>query len=153
MKGLSTELKVGLFAVFVIFVLAFMTFKVGGLDWFKKEGYTVYVEFKNIAGLDEKTKVKIAGVDAGVIEKIELKGGVARLKLRIRRDVILFSDASASIKATGLLGDKYLEIKVGSTEPALKNGESIKDVIELVDIDDMVRKLSRVSENISELAM
>ncbi|NWF98785.1 MAG: MCE family protein [Nitrospirae bacterium] len=153
MKGLSTELKVGLFAVFVIIILAFMTFKVGGLDWLKKEGFTVYVEFRNIAGLDEKTKVKIAGVDAGVIEKIELKDGIARLKLRMRKDVTIYSDATASIKATGLLGDKYLEIKVGSREPALKNGESIKEVIELVDIDDMVRKLSRVSENISDLAM
>ena len=65
MKAVSTELKVGIFALLVIAVLSYMTFRVGDLEWFRKEGYTVYVEFRNIAGLDVKTKVKIAGVDAG----------------------------------------------------------------------------------------
>lgn len=152
MRGLSTELKVGFFALVVLAILTYMTFKVGGFEWIKKEGYTVYVYFENIAGLDEKTKLKIAGVDAGAIEKIELKEGQAKLTIRISKDVQLFSDASASIKATGLLGDKYLEIKTGSQKPALKSGETIKNVVEFVDIDDMVRKLSKVSENISTLA-
>jgi phospholipid/cholesterol/gamma-HCH transport system substrate-binding protein len=152
MRGFSTELKVGFFAVAVIVVLAFMTFRVGGLDWLKKEGYTVYANFKNIAGLDEKTKVKIAGVDAGIIEKITLKDGTARLSLRIDKDVVIYSDAVASIKASGLLGDKYLEIKIGSEKPGLKNGDTIKNVLEVVDVDDMVRKLSKVSDNINTLA-
>jgi len=129
MRGLSTELKVGFFAVFVMFILTFMTFRVGGLDWLKKEGFIVYVYFRNIAGLDEKTKVKIAGVDAGVIEKIELKDGIAKLTVRVRRDVVLYSDAVASIKATGLLGDKYLEINIGDRQPQLKNGDAIHNVI------------------------
>ncbi|MEW6418414.1 MAG: MlaD family protein [Nitrospirota bacterium] len=153
MRGLSTELKVGFFAVIVIVILAFMTFKVGGLEWMKKkEGYIVYVYFKNIAGLDEKTKVKVAGVDAGVIEKIELKDGMARLTIRMDKNIQLFSDASASIKATGLLGDKYLDIKTGSAKPSLKNRDTIRDVIEIVDLDDMVRNLSDVSANINTLA-
>ena len=153
MRGLSTELKVGLFAVLVVTIMTFMTFKVGGLDWVKEEGNIYYVYFKNIAGLNEKTKLKIAGVDAGLIEKIELHEGVARMTVRVQKEVRMFSDASASIKATGLLGDKYLEIKPGSKEPALKNGDTIQDVLEIVDIDDMVRKLSKVSENISTLAI
>jgi phospholipid/cholesterol/gamma-HCH transport system substrate-binding protein len=152
MRGLSTELKVGFFAVIVIVILAFMTFKVGGLDWMKKEGYIVHVYFKNIAGLDEKTKVKIAGVDAGVIEKIELKDGEAKLTISINKGIQLFSDASASIKATGLLGDKYLDIETGSKKPILKKGDTIKNVIEVVDLDDMVRNLSKVSANINTLA-
>jgi phospholipid/cholesterol/gamma-HCH transport system substrate-binding protein len=153
MRGLSTELKVGLFALLVITIMTFMTFKVGGLDWMKEEGNIYYVYFKNIAGLDEKTKLKIAGVDAGFIKKIELHEGVAKMTVRVQKEVRMFSDASASIKATGLLGDKYLEIKPGSKEPALKNGDTIQDVLEIVDIDDMVRKLSKVSENISTLAI
>jgi len=153
MRGLSTELKVGFFALIVIVLLSFMTFKVGGLDWMKKDGNIFHAHFRNIAGLDEKTKVKIAGVDAGVIEKIELKQGEARLAIRIHKGIQLFSDASASIKATGLLGDKYLDIKTGSLQPVLKNGDTIQSVVEIVDIDDMVRKLSKVSENISDLAI
>lgn len=153
MRRVSTELKVGLFALFVLAILTYMTFKVGGFEWIKKEGYTVNVYFKNIAGLDEKTKIKVAGVDAGIIEKIELSEGVARLTLRMNTKVKLYSDASAAIKATGLLGDKYLEVKIGSKEPYLKSGDTIKNVTEVVDIDDMARNLSEVSANINKLAI
>ena len=51
-RKLSTELRVGLFALVVLAILTYMTFKVGGFEWIKKEGYTVYVYFENIAGLD-----------------------------------------------------------------------------------------------------
>ncbi|MEW6067457.1 MAG: MlaD family protein [Nitrospirota bacterium] len=151
MKGLSTELKVGFFAIIVIAILSFMTFRVGGLEWIKKEGYIVYVYFDNIAGLDKKTKVKVAGVDAGAIEDIELKDGKAKLTLRIDKDVQIFNNANASIKATGLLGDKYLSIETGSLEPILKEGGTIENVTEIVDIDEMVRNLSKVSANIDSL--
>ena len=35
----------------------------------KKKGYVVYAEFKNIGGLDERQGLKVAGVDAGIIEE------------------------------------------------------------------------------------
>lgn len=152
MRGISTELKVGLFAVVVILILAFMTFRVGGINWLKKEGYIIYIYFQNIAGLDEKTKVKVAGVDAGLIEKIELKDGMAKLTVRVNPDVRLYSDASASIKAAGLLGDKYLDIKTGSLEPVIKSGDTLKNVSEIVDLDDLTRNLTAVSGNINILA-
>ncbi len=152
MRRISTELKVGFFAIFVIVILAFMTFKITDIDWIRKEGYIVYVYFKNIAGLDEKTKVKVAGVNAGVIEKIELDKGKAKLTVRMDKNVTLYSDASASIKAAGLLGDKYLDIKTGSAKPFLTNKDTLKSVIEIVDLDDLTRNLTAVSENINTLA-
>jgi phospholipid/cholesterol/gamma-HCH transport system substrate-binding protein len=154
MKKVSLELKVGIFAIIVLVILSFMTFRIGGFEWIKKRtGYIVYVDFKNIAGLDAKTKVKIAGVDAGVIERITLSDGRARLVLRMYPEVRLYSDASAAIKATGLLGDKFLAIDIGSKEPVLREGDTIKNVREVVDIDDMARNLSEVSANINKLAM
>jgi phospholipid/cholesterol/gamma-HCH transport system substrate-binding protein len=152
MRSLSTELKVGFFALFVIAILGFMTFKISGIGWMKKEGYFIHVYFKNIAGLDEKTKVKIAGVNAGVIEKIQLSEGRAKLTVRMSKDIILYEDASASIKASGLLGDKYLDIKPGFQKPVVKNGDTIKNVVEIVDLDDLTRNLTAVSENINTLA-
>lgn len=153
MRGMTTELKVGIFALIVIAILSFMTFKVSDFEWIKKEGYKVYVDFNNIAGLDVKTKVKIAGVDAGVVDEIRLKDGRARVILRMNREVKLYSDASAAIKATGLLGDKFLSVNTGSKEPLLKDGDAITAVSEVVDIDDMARNLSSVSANINKLAI
>jgi len=152
MRGITTELKVGLFALIVLALLTFMTFKVGGIDFLSREGYVVYIYFKNIAGLDEKTKIKIAGVNAGTIEKIELDDGRAKLTVRMNKEVTLYSDARASIKAAGLLGDKYLEIKTGSEKPVLTDGDTLDTVVEIVDLDDLTRNLTAVSENFNILA-
>jgi len=152
MKELSTELKVGAFALIVLAVLTFMTFKVGGLDWAKKKGYAVNIVFSSTAGLDEKTRVKIAGVDAGVVEDIGLVDGKARVRLRIDPGVRIYKNAQASIRSSGLLGDKYLDIRIGTSEAGqLKDGDTITDVMEVADMDDLARNLINVSQSFTRL--
>jgi len=152
MRELSTELKVGAFALIVLAVLAFMTFKVGGLDWAKKKGYAIHVVFSSTAGLDEKTRVKIAGVDSGVVEGIGLIEGKARVTLRIDPGVRIYKNAQASIRSAGLLGDKYLDIRIGSSEAGqLKDNDTITDVMEVADMDDLARNLITVSRSFTRL--
>lgn len=151
MKNVSSELKVGVFALIVLGVLAFMTFQVGYFERFRSRGYTVGVSFEDVAGLDRNTKVKIAGVDAGAVEKIELRDGTARVTLRIRPEVVLYSDAVASIRSSGLLGDRYLSVRSGNLPPVLADGDEIRNVEELVDIDLAVRKLTTIADSLSRL--
>jgi len=152
MRELSTELKVGTFALIVLAVLTFMTFKVGGLDWAKKKGYVVHIVFSSTAGLDEKTRVKIAGVDAGVVEDIGLIDGKARVRLRIDPSVRIYKNARASIRSAGLLGDKYLDIRIGTPEAGqLKDNDTITDVMEVADMDDLARNLINVSQSVTRL--
>lgn len=147
----KTELIVGIFAMLIFAALTFMTFRVGDFAIGKKKGYTLYVDFQNTAGLDAKTRIKVAGVDAGIIENIELVDGVAHLTLRISSEIKIYSDAVAGIRATGLLGDKYLELRVGAKKPALPAGATIKNVQELVDVDDLMQNLTKLSANVTEL--
>ncbi|PKL51577.1 MAG: hypothetical protein CVV37_05755 [Nitrospira bacterium HGW-Nitrospira-1] len=151
MKEFSTELKVGIFALVVLAILTFMTFKVGGLEWAK--GYTLHVYFNNTAGLDEKTRVRIAGVDAGTVSAIKLSDGKAEVSLLMNPAVKIYKNAAASIKLTGLLGDKYLDIKAGTAGAGLlRDGDTIGNVKELVDIDDLARNLIVVSEKFTTLS-
>ncbi|MDI6801335.1 MAG: MlaD family protein [Thermodesulfovibrionales bacterium] len=152
MRSLSVELKVGIFALIVLAILSFMTIKVGKFEWFQKRGYTVYIYFDNIAGLDRRTKVKIAGVEAGVIDNVLLEGNKAKLKVRMYEGINLYSDSSAFIKFSGFLGDKFLEIRHGSTMPLLKDGDTIINAVEVTDIDGVIRKFSSVSSDIGKLS-
>jgi phospholipid/cholesterol/gamma-HCH transport system substrate-binding protein len=153
MKEFSTELKVGVFALVIMAILTFMTFKVGGLQWTKAKGYVLHVYFRNTAGLDEKTRVRIAGVDAGTVDKVKLADNKAEVKLLINPGVKIYRNATASIKLTGLLGDKYLDIRTGTPDSGiLKHGDTIDNVVELVDIDDLARNLINVSQKFSALA-
>lgn len=148
MKNIKAELLVGTFALVVMGVLTFMTFKAGDLTFGKTNGTLVYAYFHNTAGLDEKTKAKIAGVDAGVVESITLVHDRAKLAIRLYPGVVLYSDAEAYIKATGMLGDKYVELKIGSADPTLKNGDTIGTTHDTADIDELVRKLSDISTDL-----
>jgi phospholipid/cholesterol/gamma-HCH transport system substrate-binding protein len=153
MKGtFSTEMKVGIFALLVLGVLTYMTFMVSGREWFRKQGYHVYVYFSNTAGLEERSKVKIAGVEAGLIDSIELEGSVAKVRLLIYPEIRLYRDTVAVIKSTGLLGDKYLELRPGSEPPVLRDGDMIRRKIEPTDIDQMIQKLAHISDSFSSLA-
>lgn len=152
MKSYSTELKVGVFALIVLGILSFMTFNVGGLKWLKKDGFLVKAYFDNIVGLDKNTKVRIAGVDAGNIDDIILEEGRAKVVVRVYKNIKLYSDATATVRASGLLGDKFLELKAGSKWPHLKDGDTIKNTVEMADVDDLMRSVSRVANNIGELS-
>ncbi len=152
MRRITTEVKVGIFALIVMGILSLMTFWVGGLSWLKKPGYRVYVYFNNVSGLETKSKIRVAGVEAGYIEAISLVGGKAKLTLRVNKGVTLYSDADAGISSMGLLGEKYLELKPGSTPPVLKDGGAITGAIPSVDMDQLFRKLSSLSDSLSKIA-
>lgn len=153
MRDTSTELKVGIFAIVVIIFLSYMTFKVINLPMIWEKGYRLYVEFDDVSGLDEQSRIKIAGVDAGIVEKIELINGKARLTLLLRPDITVYEDATASLKMTGLLGDRYLALSIGTPDKRpLKNGDTIKNVEPVSDIDALATKLTEAANNIGELS-
>jgi phospholipid/cholesterol/gamma-HCH transport system substrate-binding protein len=152
MKNVSTELKVGLFAIIVIVVLSYMTFKVGGLPMIWEKGYRLYAEFDDVSGLDEQSRIKIAGVEAGILEKIRLENGKAKLTLLVQPDVKVYRNAVVSLRMSGLLGDRYLALTAGTPDqPLLKNGDTITETLPAADIDILANRLTSAAANISDL--
>lgn len=152
MKNLSPELKVGVFAIIVVLVLSYMTFKVGSLPFRWNKGYRLYASFNDIKGLDEKSRIKIAGVDSGTVEQVRLKEGKAELTLLIEPDVKIYSDAEATLRMSGLLGDKYLALSQGTSQnPLLKDGDTINNVTPSADIDELTNKLTTAAADIGDM--
>jgi len=153
MRDTTTELKVGIFAIVVIIFLSYMTLRVINLPMIWERGYRLYVEFDDVSGLDEQSKIKIAGVDAGIVEKIELRGGRARVTLRLRPDITVYENATATLRMTGLLGDKYLSLSIGTPDRRpLRDGEMIRNVVPVADLDALATKLTEAANNIGVLS-
>ncbi|MBI4825342.1 MAG: MCE family protein [Nitrospirae bacterium] len=153
MRNLSAELKVGIFAIIVILILSYMTLKVGILSNILDKGYRLHVAFDNISGLDENSRIKIAGVDSGIVKKIELKDGKAELTLLIRPENKIYENAKASLRMTGLLGDKYLSLTVGTSDHALlKDGDYITHIDPSADMDVLATELTAAGANVGTLA-
>ncbi|HEU5360540.1 MAG TPA: MlaD family protein [Candidatus Deferrimicrobiaceae bacterium] len=148
---MSKEAKVGIFVLLGLVVLTYFTFRVSKLGGIGEAGYNLTVDFETAAGLEPKANVKMAGVPVGKVEAIELVGRNARLVLRIRDGVRVPIDSVASIQTQGLLGEKYVEILPGKeTEQMLPAGGRMVNTIPPANLDEIVRKVSQISEDIKD---
>ena len=84
----------------------------------------------------------MAGVQIGQVEKISLnpKRKIAEVTLKIQNGVQLEDDVIASIKTSGLIGDKYIMISPGGSDIILKPGDMITDTESAVDLEDLISK-------------
>ncbi len=152
MENRATEFWVGLFTLVGLGLALFMVYRTGDLHWDRKKGYDVFVDFRNVSGLDIGDTVRVAGVEAGQVGEILLKYDVARVKLVIKHDVALYEDATAEVKTQGLLGNQYVSIDPGhSRMPRIKPGDPILAVVAQDNINVVMGKLSLVASDIQSV--
>lgn len=94
-------------------------------------GYDVQGSFAAAGqGLIEGSDVKIRGVNVGEVKDIELVDNRALITLRMNNDVQVPTDATATIRAKTLFGEKFIDIAPGDNErsgPFLADGDSFAE--------------------------
>jgi phospholipid/cholesterol/gamma-HCH transport system substrate-binding protein len=122
------------------------------------QNYYSYALFRDGSGLPPGSAVVIAGVRVGEISDRSIEGGLAKITMRLRDDVILWTDAWATKRATSVLGDSYVELLPGgpdldgAAEPGLRRlvpGEPIGRVIEGSSTDRTLRAIDTAMPRIS----
>ncbi len=150
MSKLSSQAKVGLLVVVGIVLLVYVTAQIEHLPFFgKAEGYLLKGFFDTAAGLENKAQIRVAGVEAGKVENIELADGRAVVMLRVKPEIRLHKDSKASIRSLGLLGEKYVEVTPGSAEsPLLQDGDTIQAEPALADMEQLANRFGSVVNDI-----
>ena len=113
---MSQILKIGIFVTICLAVLGFLVFKVDDFRLFGEKGQTLEVLFDSVAGLNEKSPVRVAGVAVGQVEALGLEGNRAKVTLVLDRPLQLTRGTQTKIANAGILGDKYVEIIPGPSE-------------------------------------
>lgn len=137
----TTKIIVGLFALAGIVALAFLSLRLGRIELFNKGGYILYADFDNISGLKTGDGVEIAGVQVGKVVAITLKDYRAHVAMRINQGVQVDSDAIASIKTSGIIGDKYVSVSLGGGEHYLASGDVIRRTQSAFVLEDAIGQL------------
>ena len=142
MKKSSIETAVGIFVLIGIACVGYLTIKLGKMEWIGDNYYPVYARFQSISGLKAGTQVEMAGVEIGKVGSITLdqERQVAVVKLKIKKGVILTDDVIASIKTSGLIGDKYINIYPGGSDEILKPGDLITETESAIDMEELISK-------------
>ena len=135
-----TELIVGAFVVVGMIALGYLTIHLGKVELFGSTGYILYADFTSVAGLKLGDPVEIAGVKVGKIESISLAEDEGRLGLRIDPEIKLEEDVIASVRAGGLIGDKFVLITLGGSEKLLGPGDKIRETESPPSITDVIGK-------------
>ncbi len=121
---LSLEAKVGAFVVTGLALMGVAIFLLG--DYTLEKRYTVYATFHDVANLNKNSPVKLSGVEIGQVKDIELKDGLAKVNLAIRKGVDIYKDADFQIGSTGIIGSKYLQIDQGHPAAGtVSDGETV----------------------------
>jgi phospholipid/cholesterol/gamma-HCH transport system substrate-binding protein len=151
------QLRIG--ALVLTAILLFMGFvlSVGKRSALFEERYSLWTSFNSTEGLAVGAPVRLAGVTVGNVTRIafgrDLKDRRIALTLSVEQRVQdrIREDSVASIGTIGLVGDKVLDVTVGSLDrPALQAGARLASVDPL-DYTVLVQKGDRILDNVTRI--
>jgi len=139
------QFKIGLtvFAGSVIFLV--LMFIIGSVSNMFSSTYTVRLFLKNTSGLAKGTMVSLGGLKIGNVaglafgEQSGRRGVVVTVKLRTEYQPQITTGSVASVSTIGMLGDKFVDISIGTTgEQPLQDGDfiTVKPTMEMGDVID-----------------
>ena len=151
------KLKVGVFVLIGVAAFLGMVYALGARARLFEAQITVHADFTEVGGLVEGATVRLAGVQIGRVSGVNLPpepGAKVRVDMSIARRYSdrVRKDSVARIETQGLLGDRIVEITVGSAQaPPVKAGERLASK-DPVDITKMMSESAGVVKNVSALA-
>lgn len=140
MKKFTIETGVGFFLILGLLCLAYLSVKLGDVNLFGTNNYTVKARFASITGLKEGSAVEIAGVNVGKVSKIHLDNYEALVELMINPGVKIQEDSIATIRTQGIIGDRYVKILPGGAEEYVKDKGEIFETESAIELEDLVSK-------------
>jgi len=136
------ETVVGIFVVIGLLCVGYMTVKLGKVSLFGDDYYSLYARFTSVSGLRDGSPVEIDGIEVGRVGQmsIDQERQMAMVELKIKKGIKVYEDALASIKTSGLIGDKLIKIDPGGGGDILKPGVTITETNSALDIEDLISK-------------
>lgn len=142
MKKTYVEFMVGLFMLVGIICISYMAVKLGKMEMMNTDNYFLKARFQSVSGLKKGASVEMAGVVVGRVGDIvfDTKKQDALVTLKISNGITVSSDVIASVKTSGLIGDKFIKLTPGGADDDLKNGDTINDTESALDIEELISK-------------
>jgi phospholipid/cholesterol/gamma-HCH transport system substrate-binding protein len=142
MKKYAMETTVGIFLVFGLLCVGYMTLKLGHVSLLGDDAYPLFARFSTVSGLRAGSPVNMLGIPVGKVGGLTMdqKDQKAVVEIRIKKGIKVYDDAIASIKTEGLIGDMFLSIDPGGGGKLLEPGGNIIDTQPAIDIAALVGK-------------
>lgn len=143
MNMVKLEIAVGFFMLIGILSLGYVSIKLGKMEIMGGDYYTVSAEFDSVSGLKPGARVEVAGVEIGKVDSIGLapkSSDRAVTNLKIKTGVHITDDVIASVRTSGIIGDRFIMLKPGGSDRFLKNNDKIRETESSIDIEELISK-------------
>jgi phospholipid/cholesterol/gamma-HCH transport system substrate-binding protein len=156
-RELAQKLRVGVFILAGLTALVGMVYLLGARARLFEPRYTIHAEFTEVGGLTDGATVRLAGVQIGRVTGVRLPrepGGRVRVDLTIAKQFSdrVRRDSVARIETQGLLGDKLIELTVGTAQaPPAEPGDLIASR-DPFDIGQVMSESAQIVRSVGALA-
>lgn len=148
-----SKLKVGIVVTIALLLLLFTVFFAGGIESLFSPKIEIRAQIKDVRGLRKGSPVWVSGIEIGSVKSIDLHaeyGTLVTMSIDRKSAKYIRKDSTVTVQTIGLLGDKYIEISLGSPDAApIAAGDTIKGV-EQVEIKDIIKAGSNTFVKITE---
>ena len=150
----TRKLIVGIFVGGCLVLFGVGLFLIGDSNQMFTKSFKAYADFSKITGIQNGGKVRVAGMDAGTVTRIEVPSrpdAKFRIHFRIIEKLhpIVRQDSVATIQTDGLLGNKYLQIDAGSADSQLAKNDSMIQSKEPFDWGDLMEEINGVVKQVN----
>jgi phospholipid/cholesterol/gamma-HCH transport system substrate-binding protein len=137
------EFYVGLFVVIGVICTTYLFVVLGEINFIKTSQYEITGIFDSVSGLKTGARIEIAGVQIGSVAHVSIDENdlIARVDMRIDKKFMLSKDSVASIKTSGIIGEKYISISPGGSDEKFAPGEELYDTESSLDIEALIRQV------------
>ncbi len=142
MNKRTHEIAVGLFIILGLGCLGYLSINLGGVGIFNQNRYELVARFTSASGLNEGAFVETAGVRVGLVKKIEFEpeSFLAKVTISIDDVVEISEDSIASIRTSGIIGDKFVKITSGGSDEILQPGMEIFETEPSISLEELISK-------------
>ncbi|HEX2955353.1 MAG TPA: MlaD family protein [Chitinispirillaceae bacterium] len=122
-----SSVKAGLVITLALVILLITVLFTGVLKNLFEQQTSIYARFANIEGLRPGAIVWLYGLESGNVNTINVNSNGAFIKMSLNKSAfkLIRRDATAEIKAMGIMGDKFIEINPGESDTLLPAYDTI----------------------------
>lgn len=137
-----TELIVGIFMFAGIIAITFLALRMGDVGLFNNNQYTIKAKFTSASGLKQGAYVEMAGVTVGKVNQIvfDPEDYLAVVDISLQNNIKIPEDSIASIRTSGIIGDKFLKISAGGSDIYLEQDMEIIETEPSINLEELISK-------------
>lgn len=126
MENKANYFLIGIFVFGIFFASLFFIIWLGGFSQKQEFDYYQILTKESISGLENKSSVRLLGVEVGSVEDIDIdtrQGLGVRIIIRLKKGTPITDQTYASFQLQGITGFKYIDLSLGDENATLLRAE------------------------------